>query len=324
MYNDHKWPIVYSNHYNVRFYGIEKLHPFDSGKWGNIYHRLQKLIHLSEKNIYVPTEASEDELLSVHTRRYLNSLKWSWNVARIAEVPLLTCVPNILCQRCYLRPMRYQTKGSVMAAELALDRGWAINIGGGFHHCSKEKGQGFCPYADITLAIESILKSRPYVKKVMILDLDAHQGNGYERDFINNHMVYIMDMYNSSIFPIDEYAKKAISCKIELRNDTQDTEYLDKLENGLERSLNSFYPDLLVYNAGTDIIDGDPLGKLSVSPLGVVRRDEMVFMKAKERNIPIVMLSSGGYTKRSAAVVANSIANLHNLEIITRPHQYAG
>lgn len=318
MYSDQKWPIVYSNHYNVRFYGIEKLHPFDTGKWGHIYHRLEKLIHLNEKSIYVPVEASEDELLTVHTKRYLNTLKWSWNVAKIAEVPLLAVVPNVFCQRCCLRPMRYQTRGSVMATELALDRGWAINIGGGFHHCSKNRGRGFCFYADITLAIESVFKKRPDVKKVMILDLDAHQGNGYERDFIDNHMVYIMDMYNSSIFPIDEPAKKAISCKIELQNYTQDAQYLEKLENGLEHSLNSFHPDLLVYNAGTDIMDGDPLGNLSISPLGVVRRDEMVFMKAKERNIPIVMLSSGGYSRQSATVVANSIANLHNLEIITR------
>ncbi|XP_014288120.1 histone deacetylase 11 isoform X1 [Halyomorpha halys] len=314
-----KWPIVYSKSYNVHFCGVEKLHPFDAAKWENIYKRLKELISLNDNEIFLPEEATIQDLLLVHTQRYLNSLKWGWNVASIAEIPLLAFLPNIFIQRCYLRPMRYQTRGSMMAGQLAVDRGWAINIGGGFHHCGKDRGGGFCPYADITLMIESLFKSRPNeVKKIMIVDLDAHQGNGYERDFLGNSKVFIMDVYNSRIYPQDTEAKKAIHCKIELHYYTQDAEYLDKVESCLERSLRAFHPDLLVYNAGTDILEGDTLGRLSITPQGVIRRDELVFMKARERRVPIVMLTSGGYTKQSALVIAESIANLHGLGLISK------
>lgn len=117
----------------------------------------------------------------------------SYSVAKIAEVPPLVFVPNFMIQRNYLKSMRYyciifrfgnivknlfrfQTGGSVLAGKLALERGWAINIGGGFHHCSSDKGGGFCVYADITLLIQFLFALYPKkVEKVMIVDLDAHQ-----------------------------------------------------------------------------------------------------------------------------------------------------
>lgn len=116
-------------------------------------------------------------------------------MAQIAEVPPLALVPNFLVQKAYLKPMRsfnnetialtaniaidccrYQTGGSILAGKLAMERGWAINVGGGFHHCSHNKGGGFCPYADITLLIRFLFNHFPLqVKRVMIVDLDAHQ-----------------------------------------------------------------------------------------------------------------------------------------------------
>lgn len=99
-------------------------------------------------------EATDEDLLVVHTRRYLNKLKWSFVVATITEIPPVAFLPNFVVQRKVLRPLRTQTGGTIMAGKLAVDRGWAINVGGGFHHCSSDKGGGFCAYADITLAIK--------------------------------------------------------------------------------------------------------------------------------------------------------------------------
>lgn len=111
-------------------------------------------------------------LIAVHL-----SLQWSIKVASITEVFFLMFVPNCLVQEKILRPFKYQTGGTVLAARLALDRRWAINIGGGFHHCSGSSGGGgFCVYADITLAIRYLFENFPErIKKVMIIDLDAHQ-----------------------------------------------------------------------------------------------------------------------------------------------------
>ncbi|XP_051649255.1 histone deacetylase 11 isoform X4 [Manacus candei] len=153
-----------------------------------------------------------------------------------------------------------------MAGKLAVDRGWAINVGGGFHHCSSDKGGGFCAYADITLAIKFLFERVPGVSKATIIDLDAHQGNGHERDFMDDPRVYIMDAYNRYIYPGDGFAKRAIKRKVELEWGTEDTEYLQKVHTHVEGALNEFKPDILVYNAGTDILDGDPLGGLAISP----------------------------------------------------------
>lgn len=108
---------------------------------------------LQSDRIVEPLEASEEDLLVVHSESYLNSLKSSEKVARIVEVPAVALLPNLLVQQKLLYPFRKQVGGSVLSAKLALEKGWAINIGGGFHHCSAHEGGGFCAYADISLCI---------------------------------------------------------------------------------------------------------------------------------------------------------------------------
>ncbi|KAM9758032.1 histone deacetylase 11 [Menidia menidia] len=238
-------PIVYHPDYNITFMGLEKLHPFDSGKWGKV----------------------------------INFLK-------------------------------------VSAGKLALDRGWAINVGGGFHHCSSDRGGGFCAYADITLAIKFLFDKVEGISKATIIDLDAHQGNGHERDFLDEKRVFIMDMYNRYIYPGDGFAKRAIKRKVELDWGTEDSEYLQKVELHSEGSLNELHPDIIVYNAGTDILDGDPLGGLCISAQGIIKRDEIVFKAARRRGIPILMVTSGGYQKKTARIIADSILNLHRQGLI--------
>ncbi|KAK5913154.1 hypothetical protein CesoFtcFv8_002964 [Champsocephalus esox] len=287
-------PIVYHPDYNITFMGLEKLHPFDAGKWGKVIHFLKEEQFLTDENMVEAREASEEDLLVVHTKRYLNKLKWSVVVANITEIPPLIFLPNFLVQRRVLRPLRSQTGGTIMAGKLAIDRGWAVNVGGGFHHCSSDRGGGFCAYADITLAIKFLFERVEGISRATIIDLDAHQGNGHERDFLDDKRVFIMDVYNRYIYPEDTFAKKAIKRKVELDWGTEDSEYLQKVELHTEGSLNEVRPDIIVYNAGTDVLDGDPLGGLCISPQGIVKRDEIVFRAARRRGIPILMVTSGG------------------------------
>nr|XP_018916208.1 PREDICTED: histone deacetylase 11 [Bemisia tabaci] len=317
--SQNQWPIVYSKEYDVKLCGLQKLHPFDAEKWRHIFLNLKKENMLSDETVSTPVEADAEMLLLVHTQKYLNSLKWSWKVAKITEIPAIAIIPNWIINQRYLKPMRFQVGGSVLAGELAIHRGWSINIGGGFHHCSGNEGGGFCSYADITLLIKWLFKFYPQrVKTAMIVDLDAHQGNGHERDFFNDEKVFIMDVFNREIYPRDSPAKEAIKCMVELESYTSDSEYLDLVERKLERSLHKFHPDILVYNAGTDILSGDPLGRLDISAEGIIRRDEIVFMKARERRVPIVMLTSGGYLKKTAEIISRSILNLEALNLISR------
>ncbi|XP_064288227.1 histone deacetylase 11 isoform X1 [Passer domesticus] len=338
------WPIVYSPDYNITFMGLEKLHPFDAGKWGKVINFLKEEKLIADDLIVQAREATDEDLLVVHTRRYLNKLKvlyllmcfsrklsrWSFVVATITEIPPVAFLPNFVVQRKVLKPLRTQTGGTIMAGKLAVDRGWAINVvcsfsplqlscpGGGFHHCSSDKGGGFCAYADITLAIKFLFERVQGVSRATIIDLDAHQGNGHERDFMDDPRVYIMDAYNRYIYPGDGFAKRAIKRKVELEWGTEDTEYLQKVQTHVEGALNEFKPDIVVYNAGTDILDGDPLGGLAISPQGIVKRDEVVFRAARSRGVPVLMVTSGGYQKRTARIIADSILNLHSLGLLGR------
>lgn len=315
--NDTQLPIIYSSYYNIAFLGMEKLHPFDAGKWGRIVEFLKEDEILTDEKIVEPKEAQQTDLLVVHPKKYLDSLRWSSNVARITEVPPVALVPNFIVQRKVLRPFRYQTGGSILAGKLALERGWAINVGGGFHHCSADRGGGFCAYADITLCIMFMFNNIPSVKKAMIVDLDAHQGNGYARDFMDNKNVYILDIYNRNIYPHDGFAKRAIKRKVELTCFTKDEQYLATVKRHVNGALNEFKPDVIIYNAGTDILADDPLGRLSISPEGIKQRDQITFECARSRNIPIVMLTSGGYQRTNARIIADSIINLNSLNLIS-------
>ncbi|XP_030657657.1 histone deacetylase 11 isoform X3 [Nomascus leucogenys] len=232
-----RWPIVYSPRYNITFMGLEKLHPFDAGKWGKVINFLKEEKLLSDNMLVEAREASEEDLLVVHTRRYLNELKFLF-----------------------------------------------------------ERVEG--------------------ISRATIIDLDAHQGNGHERDFMDDKRVYIMDVYNRHIYPGDRFAKQAIRRKVELEWGTEDDEYLDKVERNIKKSLQEHLPDVVVYNAGTDILEGDRLGGLSISPAGIVKRDELVFRMVRGRRVPILMVTSGGYQKRTARIIADSILNLFDLGLI--------
>ncbi|CAO2818045.1 unnamed protein product [Amaranthus hypochondriacus] len=310
-----KAPLIYSSAYNIAFLGMEKLHPFDSSKWGRICQFLVSAGILDKRCIVEPEEASREDLLVVHSEKYLNSLKSSVTVAKIVEVPPVAMLPNCIIQRKVLDPFRKQVGGSVLASKLAKDRGWAINVGGGFHHCSAEKGSGFCAFADISLSIHFAFV-RLNISRVMIIDLDAHQGNGHEIDFAKDRRVYILDMFNSEVYPLDFNARRHIHQKVELLSGTTTDVYLKKLDEALEVAGRMFNPELIVYNAGTDVLDGDPLGCLRISPDGIIKRDEKVFTFARSKGVPILMLTSGGYMKSSARVIADSIINLSTKRLI--------
>jgi len=150
--------------------------------------------------------------------------------------------------------------------------------------------------------------------------LDAHQGNGHERDklTIDDQELYILDVYNYQIYPGDRYAKTAINLQVELRSGTETREYLQELEKALHKAFQEFQPDFIFYNAGTDILENDPLGDLMVSADGIIQRDEMVFREAMQKKIPVVMLLSGGYQQSNARVIADSIVNLNQkFELLT-------
>lgn len=305
-----KKPIIFSPAYDIGVKGMEKLHPFDMRKFSKVFNELVSRGLLERGQEMTPAKVTSSDLASVHTADHLKKLDDKKELAQIFEVPLVAKLPVFMTKSLILDPMLHQTGGSVMAGEAALKDGWAINLGGGFHHAASDMGHGFCAIADITLAVKKLRDGHPEIKKVMIIDLDAHQGDGHERDFAGDKDVYIVDMYNKDAFPNDAAGRARANVNEGLPSYTDDVSYLPKLNAALDRAQKEFKPDVIFYVAGSDILEGDPLGAMSVSREGVIKRDEMVFEYALANKIPVAMLFGGGYQPSNAGVIADSIENL--------------
>jgi histone deacetylase 11 len=306
--------LVYSPGYDIRWLGLEKLHPFDSCKYSRTWQVLCDLFGdgLQSATITPTAPAPVALLQTIHTPEYLQQLTNSHHIAQALELPSLAWVPSGILDRHVLQPMRLATMGTTIAAKAALESGIGINLSGGYHHASRDRGSGFCVYSDIAIAIASLRQSGQLTASdsVVIIDLDAHQGNGVARIFENDSAIHILDMYNRDIYPQDDRAIDRIDCNLPLSSGTQDPEYLDKLQQHLPAFLQQIRPKIAFYNAGTDIYEHDPLGRLKISAAGILARDRFVFEILVTAGIPVVMVLSGGYTTESYQLVARSIGEV--------------
>ena len=302
-------PIIYSRRYNLGVPGLERLHAFDARKFARAMRLLRRSGVLRRRDMMRPSWPADALLQRVHWRRYLKSARTSATIAEIVELPALARLPSAFLRFAVLNPMRWAVGGTLVAAQQALVNGGAINLGGGFHHAHANFGHGFCVYSDVAIAIGA-LRAQGTADKFLIIDLDAHQGDGHADLFRDDEGVQILDMYNASVFPRDDRARDAIDWEIRLRSGTGDREYLERLEATLPDAVDASRPDLVFYLAGTDIVSGDPLGLLDVSPAGVLRRDQWVWKHLTSRKIPVVMLTAGGYTSASSQLIATTIEHI--------------
>ncbi len=311
--------IVYSKHYDIGFFGIERLHPFDSRKYSRAWGLLRREFGatLSKHWLAVDRPVSNEELLLVHSPEYLASLKNSLTVARAVEIPMLRFMPAWLPRWRVLRPMRWAVRGSVLAARSALETGLAVNLSGGYHHAKPSGGEGFCIFSDIALIVRQLRNERMLGPgdRIVYIDLDAHQGNGVCHEFRADDRVQIFDMYNGDIYPRgDSEARRRIDCNLPLSFNTLGASYLRLLQERLPAFLDSATQPqraaLAIYNAGTDVFIRDKLGGLCLSESDVLERDLFVLGQLQCRGIPAVMLLSGGYSPESHRLVAATVSSL--------------
>jgi histone deacetylase 11 len=311
--------IVYNRHYNLGFRGLERLHPFDVRKYGKAWRELRRRHGkgLRETHVAVDRAATDEELLLAHSAEYLANLRRSDVIATAVEVPPLSRAPAWVLRQWVLRPMRWAVRGTVLAAQAALERGVAVNLGGGFHHAKRSSGEGFCLYADVAVAVRQLRTERLLApgRRVAYVDLDAHQGNGVCHQFMDDRDVFIFDMYNGAIYPIyDVEARERIDCDLPLPAQCCGREYLDLLRETLPGFLDSVArgggPPLGIYNAGSDVVREDPLGDLALSPADVLQRDLFVIEEFRRRSMPAAMVTSGGYTPESWRLIAESAAKI--------------
>jgi histone deacetylase 11 len=298
--------LVYHPRYNITAFGLERLHPFDSLKYRRIHDWLIRQGLRTPDQFHAPQACPRHDLLRVHTADYLDSLGQRSVLARALEVSLLRWLPASLTAWRVLAPMRLAAGGTILACRLAREGGLAINLGGGFHHAAPTAGGGFCVFADIPVALASLHAEKPF-HSVLIVDTDAHQGNGTAVAIRSWPWAHLLDLFEADLFP---WPKASEEMPMPLSADITGPEYLDLLATHLATALERFQPELIVYNAGSDVLATDPLTRLGLTDTELIERDLHVVTAAHERGIPVAMVLSGGYGPHSWLAHARSIEAL--------------
>ena len=246
--------------------------------------------HLISENVvkkfHIPKECSISTMKTSHSLKYINHIKNKTLDLKLQK-KIGFPINDSVVRRSFVA-----TGGTVLASKLALDSKLACNTAGGSHHATFECGAGYCVFNDVAVAA-NYLKNKGYAKKIIIIDLDVHQGNGNSEIFKNDKDIITFSMHCASNYP----AKKSKSdIDIELKDNMEDKEYLNILHNNL-KELNENKYDFVFYVAGVDIHFEDRLGKLKITDEGVNKRDQIVIENFYFKNTPLCGVLGGGYNK---------------------------
>ncbi len=286
-------------------YPLTWYHPFINDRpLRTLLHVLTRL-GLKTDDVYVPGLIEVGDLARIHAEAHLESLWFPERMARQLEAPALKT----------LSPRRYSAliqaslsacAGTLLAAREALQFGAAINFGGGFHHAKPRYAEGFCLLADIPVAAARLI-SEEQIQRVLLVDLDVHQGNGSILCLEEYPDCYCYSIHQEEIYPSP---KEWGDWDFGLPAGTGDTAYLEKLQSTLPQVLESVKPDLVFIVAGCDTLEGDPLASLNMTPQGLIRRDAFVTSLCRERGTPFVITLAGGYRDDAWRIQGDSLVQV--------------
>jgi acetoin utilization deacetylase AcuC-like enzyme len=256
----------------------------------------RQLLHygiITEQQIFAPKPCDEQHILAVHDQNYwqqLKNLTLSASHIRRIGFPL----SEELIQREIII-----ADGTIQCALHAITNQVALNVAGGTHHAFTDRGEGFCLLNDIAIATVYLLQQQ-IKKRIMIVDLDVHQGNGTAAIFNQHPDVFTFSMHGKHNYP---FFKETSNCDIALEDGTTGDTYLALLEKHLLSSIESFKPDFIFYLSGVDILETDKYGKLKVSSADCKKRDEFVFTICKQMKTPVAVAMGGGYSPKISDIV---------------------
>lgn len=242
---------------------------------------------ISESNIFKPGLLNEGWILRTHEQPYWQKLK---SLTLTPKEVRRTGFP--LTQELVSRETTI-TQGTIECTHHALANGISMNIAGGTHHAFTDKGEGFCLLNDQAIAANYLLHNQ-FANRILIIDLDVHQGNGTAQIFRDEPRVFTFSMHGANNYPL---LKEHSDLDVGLPDFVDDKFYLTILEAKLGAIVDQIQPDFIFYQSGVDILDTDTLGRLSVTRDGCKRRDWLVLNTAKRNKIPIVCSMGGGYSK---------------------------
>lgn len=295
----------------IAFHPIYK-HPLPEGhRFPMIKYELlpQQLLHegtAEHDDFFEPDVANLETVLNVHKRSYVNELlelTLDPRSARKIGFPLSAELVE--------RELRI-ANGTIIGTQKAFNTRIAFNIAGGTHHAYSDRGEAFCLLNDQAIAAQFLLNQN-LAKKILIVDLDVHQGNGTAEIFQENPSVFTFSMHGKSNYP---FKKEVSDLDIALPDGTNDETYLKILAETLPQLIQKVNPDFIFYLAGVDILATDKLGKLSCTIEGCKKRDEMVFEQCLKHHIPVQVSMGGGYSPEIKTIVeahANTFRTAKNM-----------
>lgn len=277
-------------------------HRFPMGKFQVLHDILLEEELIREQDVVVPCEVAWDDLKVVHTERYLDSLRLG-TMDRKAERRMGLPRTDAIVRR-----SRLATQGTFEAGRMALQDGVAANLAGGMHHGFPDHGEGFCVLNDVGVAIRMLQRDGD-VKRVLVVDLDVHQGNGMAAVFEDDDSVYTFSMHGEKNYP---FKKERSSRDVALPDGMDDWAYMDVLQDHLTDVIEAARPDLVYYLAGVDPVVGDRFGRLALTQEGLAARDRYVLEAMRLKGVPVALVLSGGYAE-SDEKTADLHAEVHRV-----------
>lgn len=282
--------VAWNEHYA---HELPEGHRFPMEKYNLLPMQLMHEGTMMKENFFDPSEVSENRVLRIHTREYLDKLL---NKSLSRQEERATGFP--LSDKLVKRELII-TQGTIEAVDYAFENGVSANIAGGTHHAFRDRGEGFCLLNDIAVGSAYAIEELG-VKQILVVDLDVHQGNGTAKIFEDDPSVFTFSMHGEKNYPL---RKENSDLDIALPDGTEDQHYLDILRETLPDLINKVRPELIFFQSGVDVLESDKLGRLSLTLNGSKKRDEIVFTESKKRGIPLVFNMGGGYSKKISVII---------------------
>ncbi|KAI8476146.1 MAG: hypothetical protein J3K34DRAFT_402225 [Monoraphidium minutum] len=280
-------PVVYHPLYSAP--QLAPGHQFPMQVFGRIYQRLLREGTILEEQVHTPPSLPTDaELAIVHCPEYLAAFSsCSLDAPRLRRIGLRDAASTPLL----VARTKAEVAGTLLTAELALQRGLACNTAGGTHHAFRDYGAGYCILNDLAFTAHELIH-RGAVARVMVVDLDVHQGDGTASICADNPSIFTLSVHCASNFPV---RKVPGDLDVALPDGTGDAAYLAAVGEVLPGALRSFRPDLVLFDAGVDVHEADTLGRLCVSDAGLLRRELLVLDTCLSEGVPVAGFVGGGY-----------------------------
>ncbi|RYJ43801.1 histone deacetylase [Flavobacterium beibuense] len=291
----------------IAYHPIYK-HPLPEGhRFPMIKYELlpQQLLHEGtavKSDFHSPSLPDMQHVLAVHKKEYVDEL-----VNLTLDPRAVRKIGFPLSAKLVERELRI-AEGTIWGCHKAMEHGIAFNIAGGTHHAYSDRGEAFCLLNDQAIGAQYLINNK-LAKKVLIVDLDVHQGNGTAEIFEGNNDIFTFSMHGKSNYP---FKKETSDLDIALPDNTGDTEYLSILEDTLPKLIDTEKPDFIFYLSGVDILASDKLGKLGCTIEGCRQRDEYVLSLCHKLGIPVQCSMGGGYSP-DIKVIIEAHANTYRV-----------